>query len=117
MPGRTIYTYIIPRLPIPGDYNNDGIVDAADYTVWRDTAGQTGVSLAADGTGPSGTPDGVVNDLDYQFWVDHYGATSAGSGGGSAASVPEPSSLLMLVALSVGFILVSRVAVDRGRSG
>jgi hypothetical protein len=102
MPGRTIYTYIIPRVPVPGDYNNDGIVDAADYTVWRDTAGQTGANLAADGTGPSGTPDGVVNDLDYQFWVNHYGATSAGSGAGASAAVPEPATAgLALMAATV----------------
>ena len=72
MPGRTMYTYIIPER-LSGDYNGDGIVDAADYTVWRDSVGQTGANLAADGTGPSGTPDGVVDDLDYQFWVDHFG--------------------------------------------
>lgn len=101
MPGRTIYTYIIPRAPILGDYNNDGTVDAADYTVWRDTAGQTGASLAADGTGPSGTPDGVVDDLDYQFWVEHFGNTS-GSGAASSASAPEPATwLLALMAAAI----------------
>ena len=34
---------------LAGDYNGDGVVDAADYTVWRDTFGQTGADLAADG--------------------------------------------------------------------
>ena len=29
---------------IVGDYNHNGIVDAADYTVWRDTLGQTGTA-------------------------------------------------------------------------
>jgi hypothetical protein len=101
MPGRTIYTYVIPRLPIPGDYNNDGIVNAADYTVWRDMAGQTGANLAADGTGPGGTPDGVVDDLDYQFWVAHFGSTSAGSGAGAAAAVPEPMSMLLMAIVGV----------------
>jgi alpha-L-arabinofuranosidase len=116
MPGRTIYTYIIPRLPIPGDYNNDGIVDAADYTVWRDSLGQTGTGLAADGTGSGGTPDGVVDDLDYQYWVDHFGATSAGSGAGSAGGVPEPSSLLMLAASSVAVVLAGRGLFDCAHS-
>ena len=27
--------------PVPGDYNQNGIVDAADYTIWRDTLGST----------------------------------------------------------------------------
>ena len=35
-------------VPVPGDYNADGTVDAADYTIWRDSFGQTGVNLAAD---------------------------------------------------------------------
>jgi Glycosyl hydrolase family 30 beta sandwich domain len=105
MPGRTIYTYVIPRLSIPGDYNNDGVVDAADYTVWRDSVGQAGIGLAADGTGPSGTPDGIVDDLDYQFWVAHFGATSAASGAGSNQAVPEASTFL-LVTSGVAFFLI-----------
>ena len=114
MPGRTIYTYIIPRVPIPGDYNGDGIVDAADYTVWRDSFGQIGAN-PADGTGPGGTPDGVVDGLDYQFWVDHFGATSAGSGAGSFATVPEPASIVMLAAASVAFLVFGRGMFDRVR--
>ena len=58
--GRSMAVLLLtPRLS--GDFNDDGIVDAADYTVWRDTLGQTGQDLAADFTGPSGTPDGVVD--------------------------------------------------------
>jgi hypothetical protein len=117
MPGRTIYTYVIPRLPIPGDYNNDGIVNAADYTVWRDAAGQSGANLAADGTGPSGTPDGVVDNLDYQFWVDHFGSTSAGSGAGSSVAVPEPASVVTLAVSSIVLFLCGRGALDRPRQG
>jgi hypothetical protein len=40
----------------PGDYNDDGQVDAADYVVARKTLGQTGLMLPADGNG-SGTID------------------------------------------------------------
>ena len=32
---------------ILGDYNHDGVVDAADYTVWRDTYGQSVTETAA----------------------------------------------------------------------
>jgi hypothetical protein len=34
---------------IPGDFTGDGSVDAADYTIWRDTLGSH--NLAADGNG------------------------------------------------------------------
>ena len=57
--------------PLPaafyGDYNGNGIVDAADYSVWRDTLGST-TDLRADGNG-----DGVVNSEDYSFWKSHFG--------------------------------------------
>ena len=29
---------------LTGDYNDDGVVDAADYTVWRDAVGSTTAS-------------------------------------------------------------------------
>lgn len=77
---------------LPGDYNADGSVDAADYVVWRDSLGQTGIGLAADGTGPGGTPDNVVDNLDYNLWKANFGTTTAGSGslqGQGGAAVPE----------------------------
>ena len=61
---------------VPGDYNGNGKVDAADYTVWRDTFGATGSGLAADGNG-----DNTVNGLDYTYWKTRFGNTS-GSGSG-----------------------------------
>jgi hypothetical protein len=77
----------------PGDYNHDGIVDAADYSVWRDTIGST-TSLAADGNG-----DGTVNQADYTIWTSHFGQ-SGGSGASDRlnTSVPEPATVRMLLA-------------------
>ncbi|MEN1677995.1 MAG: PEP-CTERM sorting domain-containing protein [Planctomycetota bacterium] len=86
----------IPNLP--GDYNADGFVDAADFTVWRDTLGQTGAGLAADGTGDdlNGVPDADVDIFDYQFWKANF---SGGAAAAAATPTPEPSSaLLMLLA-------------------
>ncbi|QDU87542.1 hypothetical protein Pla175_09040 [Pirellulimonas nuda] len=74
---------------LPGDYNGDGAVDAADYTVWRDSLDQTGAGLAADGTG-----DGVVDGADLEFWRGRFGNT-AGGGLPQAAAVPEPNGLLL----------------------
>lgn len=70
---------------VSGDYNDNGIVDAADYTVWRDTLGSTTV-LDADGNG-----NGIVDQNDYDLWVNNFGASSL------SVAVPEPSTLLLLV--------------------
>lgn len=73
-------------LTLPGDYNEDGTVDAADYTVWRDHLG-SGTSLPNDDTA------GVDAD-DYTRWRTHFGESAAGSGSLLRASVPEPTSVL-----------------------
>lgn len=72
----------------PGDYNLDGVVDAADYTVWRDTLGQSGPGLAADGDG-----DNSVDSDDYQVWKLNFGAGAPSVGGvaSQALAVPEPA--------------------------
>lgn len=67
-----------------GDYNDDGRVDAADYTVWRDTLGQSGPGLAADGTG-----NGLVDTNDYNLWRSNFGQTLAGTAVAATAGVPE----------------------------
>lgn len=89
-------------LTLPGDYNGDGIVDAADYTVWRDTLDST-TNLAADGDG-----NGIVDQNDYDVWQTNFG-NQAGPGGGpsgsSTASVPEPPSLLLLLMAASGSLL------------
>ncbi len=78
--------------PLPGDYNFNGIVDAADYTVWRNTVGSVD-KLQADGSGPTvGVPDGVVNSLDYTYWKSKFGTVlppGAGSGEQGAAVVEQ----------------------------
>jgi hypothetical protein len=48
------------------DYNGNGSVDAADYTVWRDTYGTA--DPRADGNG-----NGAVDDGDYELWKSHFG--------------------------------------------
>jgi hypothetical protein len=86
----------VVSLAIAGDFNQDGSVDAADYTVWRDSLGQTSEGLAADGSGPTfGVPDGVVDEFDYALWISNFGA-HAGNGGASAR-VPEPTTTALLL--------------------
>jgi len=58
-------TVNIPPPPVTtGDYNGDLTVDAADYTVWRDTLGQ---AVATNGDGADGDADGTINPGDYEF--------------------------------------------------
>ncbi len=73
----------LPSSALAGDYNGDGLVDAADYSVWRDTLGST-TNLAADGDG-----NGMVNLLDYNLWAANYGAEQLSSN----FATPEPATL------------------------
>ena len=86
---------------VPGDFSGDGIVDAADYVVWRK------------GLGTEYTQD------DYDVWRAHFGATSLtsiGAGSGAAgyplrasaeplpAIIPEPTTASILL---VGILALS----------
>jgi hypothetical protein len=74
----------------PGDFNADGTVDAADYTVWRDNSG------AADESALNGGGDGVggVDQADYDLWKANFGSTGSGSLT-VATNVPEPASVTL----------------------
>src|SRR5262245_6366734 len=84
---------------LPGDYNRNGTVDAADYVVWRDTVGLPGPGQPADGNN-----DGLVNDDDYNFWRAHFGQT-AGSGSSAGGAVPEPATWLLILMAAAGGIV------------
>ena len=81
--------------PVPGDYNQNGSVDAADYVVWRNGLGTT------------------YTQTDYDVWRAHFGQT-AGSGaagyplGASAeplsAAVPEPQATVLIALLITAFV-------------
>ena len=90
---------------LAGDYNNDGIVDSADYVTWR-------VSLANNTPLVNETASpGVVDDQDYNVWRASFGTTSFGSGSGTAAStaaVPEPSTAALYLLALCATILTGR---------
>jgi hypothetical protein len=78
-----------------GDYNYNGVVDAADYVVWRNLAPGSTADLAADGN-----RNGQIDSGDYDVWRAHFGQTwLSGSGAFVPVSVPEPSSFAMLLVL------------------
>jgi hypothetical protein len=73
---------------LAGDYNNDGKVDAADYTVWRDAL-HSGAALQNETASL-----GIVDADDYDAWKANFGVM-AELGGGAVGVVPEPGSLVL----------------------
>lgn len=97
------YMTIAAPQPLPGDYNTDGVVDAADYVVWRDQLGH-GVRLPNDDTA------GVGSD-DYTRWKNNFGATA---GAGAVASVPEPAAWMMVLVASAASMITRSCGTRRG---
>ncbi|MGD9632488.1 MAG: dockerin type I domain-containing protein [Pirellulales bacterium] len=98
-----------PNSVVPtGDYNGDGTVNAADYTVWRDQFGQ---AVTAPGEGADGDASGTVDAGDFTFWKSQFGTVvPPGAGALGAAVVPEPASWCLGLSL-VGWLVTNR----RGR--
>jgi autotransporter-associated beta strand protein len=84
-----------PGVGVPGDFNNNGSVDAGDYVLWR-----KGGPLQNEVDTP-----GTVNGQDYLDWRARFGNPPGSGSGGSlgAGAVPEPATLVLL-ALIVPFI-------------
>ena len=97
-----------PVVPVPGDYNANGTVDAADYVLWRNHLG-TSTQLQNE---VSGTTPGMVTQEDYDAWRARFGnIAGAGSGSAESAAVPEPAGAVLF-----SFVAVI-AAVRRSRSG
>ncbi|TWT90865.1 Autotransporter-associated beta strand repeat protein [Pseudobythopirellula maris] len=80
---------LLVSVALAGDFNENGVVDAADFTVWRDRLGQTGMLAYAPGDGDG---DGDVDIADYGVWVANFGATAATQ----TVAIPEPLSASLL---------------------
>jgi hypothetical protein len=93
--------FILAAAPLPllGDYNGDGVVDAADYTVWRSHLGQ---DFALPNRNPAAS--GPVSAADYNFWVSRFGNDGSEAGAASEA-VPEPGTMALTVLAAVGLAL------------
>jgi phospholipase/lecithinase/hemolysin len=57
---------------LPGDFNHDNQVDAADYVMWRNRSGRSYVPY------------------DYQVWRSHVSSPIAGNTADGSAAIPEP---------------------------
>jgi hypothetical protein len=99
-------------LMLPGDYNGDHEVNAADYTVWRNSLGATGAGLAADGDG-----DRRITLLDYDVWKAHYGESDLdGLSTFSSIDVPEPRAWGLLALGILVFAMCGRRSQNQVRS-
>ena len=84
--GEILRATLLSAPTLLGDYNSDGKVDAADYTVWRDNPAAHG--------GPEG----------YDVWANNYGATS----GSTSVAVPEPAACVTVMLGSLATLLCRR---------
>ena len=81
--GRTLQVFVVPALP--GDFNSDNVVDAADYVIWRKS---------------NGSP------ASYNLWRAHFSQPPGSSSSASAsAAVPEPATFLLLMFGAAGWCL------------
>ncbi len=84
----------LPVIGVPGDYNGNGVVDMADYVLWR-SGGPLQNEVATSG---SDTPE------DYTEWRARFGNTMGSGSSLGAAAVPEPATVMLLVFISPLFV-------------
>src|SRR5262249_6411296 len=89
------------------DFNESGVVDAADYVVWRKNQGTTNLL-------PNDLVGGTIGTAQYNQWRAHFGQT-AGSGASAIAnaSVPEPATWVLAMLGSAAGIWIRRRANTR----
>ena len=102
-PDQIVLSSFLQAAGLLGDYNQNGVVDAADYVVWRNTLGQTGTGLAADGN-----TNGQIDDGDYNVWRSHFGRTSGSGSATGSATIPEPATLVLLCLTAIGIVTFRR---------
>ena len=86
---------------VPGDYDGNDVVDAADYVLWRKTPNPRPANYNFRNEVASlGTTDAA----DYTAWRARFGNNSAPGSGLTSGSVPEPASgILLLIAAGVAY--------------
>jgi len=91
----------VDSMELVGDYDGNGVVGLADYTIWRDSLGQTGDDLPADGDA-----NNTIDIEDYLLWSEHFNELAPAAIVVQNA-VPEPSSVLLLAIGGAGCCLAA----------
>ena len=90
-----IVKFIAEAAALAGDYNNNGVVDGADYILWR-----KGGLLQNEGRST-----GITDQQDYSFWQAVFGDTGSsgsGSSAGGGLAIPEPkTATIFAVAIAI----------------
>jgi hypothetical protein len=82
------------------DFNGDGVVNLADFAIWKANVGITSGATVLQGDADG---DGDVDGADFLFWQRNFGKpapwSSPGLGGANfdGAEVPEPTALAILL--------------------
>jgi len=69
----------VPPPGLDGDYNNNGVVDAADYVLWRN--------------------NNINGAAGYTTWRQNFGKPPGSGSGQNAAAVPEPNAICLALTL------------------
>jgi dihydroxyacetone kinase DhaKLM complex PTS-EIIA-like component DhaM len=89
---------------LPGDYNDSGTVDAADYVVWRKALD----TMVAASTGADGNGDGNIDAADYDIWRANFGM-SAAAGVGRTAIAQGQAAVITESAAPIGQFVMGRM--------
>lgn len=87
----------IDDLILRGDYDFNGVVDVADYELWRNQYGAT-TPQPVDVGEADGNRDGQIDAADYVIWRDHWLAnlSAAEPIAIEPVAIPEPSSTILI---------------------
>lgn len=97
----------LPADGLVGDYNGDGVVNAADYTVYRDNIGGDAAAVFAAGSRDPGNV-GPIGSSDYVSWRANFGNSGAGTIQFALSAVPEPSTFGLIAVATLGMVTVCR---------